>query len=353
MTSTPPIADTANPDCGRVHVGGVTFAVRAGLFQRESNTRWEETVVADRGAVARGGSAAVGQRFLSAQRYATLGWPVLPVHSSSRGVCSCGAGDCGSPGKHPVTARGVHDASVGPAQLRRWWQRYPDANVAVATGGATRLLVVDVDRTTGGAASWIRLVRGHAPIQTLTAVTGGGGRHFYYRLPGGLTLGNSVARLGEGIDTRSDGGYVIAPPSRHPSGQPYRWLHRDRIETAPDWLTAALAAPEVQRSAAPVDVAHLDRWVQAALDQEAQRVADAPVGTRNATLNRAAYKLGQLAGAGMISDDCVRTHLGASATRAGLQQREIERTITSGLTAGRATPRRPRTRETRSREVTF
>ena len=54
-------------------------------------------------------------------------------------------------------------------------------------------------------------------------ITGGGGEHYYYRAPKGAAIRNNVGKLGEGLDLRGVGGYVIAPPSLHISGHPYVW----------------------------------------------------------------------------------------------------------------------------------
>jgi hypothetical protein len=68
--------------------------------------------------------------------YASLGWRVFPTHSLRDGDCSCGDPGCTSPGKHPRTPRGCKDASADERRIRAWWKRWPDANVAVATGRA-------------------------------------------------------------------------------------------------------------------------------------------------------------------------------------------------------------------------
>ena len=82
--------------------------------------------------------------------YAARGWPVFPVHSIRRQgtICTCGNRACGSPGKHPRTPNGLKDASLDAAVIRGWWQRWPDAGVAVATGRG--LAVIDVDIHKGG-----------------------------------------------------------------------------------------------------------------------------------------------------------------------------------------------------------
>lgn len=128
--------------------------------------------------------------------------------------CSCRGPDCRSPAKHPRLRRGLHDATLDPALIRRWWERWPHAGVAVRTGAESRLVVVDVDRHSGGFTSLGQLQRRHGRVPpTPVTLTGGGGRHYWFRHPG-HSVANSTGRLGAGIDIRGDGGYVMAPPTK-------------------------------------------------------------------------------------------------------------------------------------------
>lgn len=103
-----------------------------------------------------------------------------------------------------------------------WFRRWPAANLAIVTGLVSDLVVLDVDPAHGGDASLTRLQRRHGALPvTLTAETGGGGHHLYFHHPG-HRLPNR-AGLAPGLDLRADGGYVVAPPSVHPSGIGYRW----------------------------------------------------------------------------------------------------------------------------------
>lgn len=159
-------------------------------------------------------------------RYASYGWHVFPVHSMRDGVCSCGRPDCGSPGKHPRTQRGLNDATTDTDTLRRWWAMWPDANVAVDCG-ASNLVVLDVDPRHGGYESldeWESL-REEGPLPpTLTSGTGGGGMHKFFRLLGDDDAPSRNGWL-EGVDVKSTGGYVLLPPSNHASGQVYVWRY--------------------------------------------------------------------------------------------------------------------------------
>jgi Bifunctional DNA primase/polymerase, N-terminal len=94
----------------------------------------------------------------AALAYANLGYRVLPLHHpgttnaiQGRGMlCSCGDHACGAVGKHPLTPHGLHDATSDPAQLGRWWRRWPQANIGLVTGEVADVL--DIDGPAGRAA---------------------------------------------------------------------------------------------------------------------------------------------------------------------------------------------------------
>jgi len=199
----------------------------------------------------------------AALAYARGGWRVLPLHGILRGCCTCRR-PCGrSAGKHPVGAlvpRGLHDATLDVDTISRWWSRMPAANIGIATGAGSGLLVVDIDPRNGGAETLDRLERqvGELP-PTPRVSTGGDGVHYYFRLP----LGELRSTLGSGIDIKGDGGYVVAPPSLHVSGREYSWC----AEAAPDevalaelpnpWLTALRRPAAAVATTAPDRVCHV------------------------------------------------------------------------------------------------
>jgi hypothetical protein len=214
--------------------------------------------------------------------------------------------------------------------------------VAVRTGArpaGAGVVVIDLD--SGGDATLARLEREHGPLPpTLTATTGSGGRHLWFDHPGGL-VPNSARRLGDGIDVRGDGGYVLVAPSRHITGDRYRW-HPHSLALLPEWLhhLCLPAAPEpARRSDSPVDAS---AWACAALDNEVWTVRTSVPGHRNDALNRAAFSLGQLVGGGHLDEGRVVEQLTVAATEVGLSPREIHSTIASGLHAGEGHPRHPR-----------
>jgi hypothetical protein len=304
----------------------------------------------------------------AALAYARHGIPVLPVHTPDpSGGCSCDRGvRCDRAGKHPRLRHGLTEATTDPRLIDVWWSRWPEANVGLRTGIV--MDVADIDSAEG----WhglTHLLGGELPPGPRVR-TGGGGWHLWFRPMG---FGNRVGLL-PGLDWRGVGGYVVAPPSRHVRGGDYRWVRRpgealpigpaalrELIEgpawppaphqrsaewaTEPpvtgqwatgQWATRHLATP--QWATGSRGIAHPDRYGQAALTAESERVASARVGTRNDTLNRAAFALGRLVGAGLLDQGEVVRELDAAARRCGLGRAETRRTIRSGLTAGRRSP---------------
>lgn len=136
----------------------------------------------------------------AALKYTAHGWSVFPIKPRA---------------KEPLTAHGFKDATGNEDQIRTWWTRRPEANIGVATGTRSGILVLDADGSEGDRA----LVAMGVEVPTLTSITARG-RHLYFvHAPG---IGCSVA-LCTGLDVRGDGGYVVAPPSVHESGFAYQW----------------------------------------------------------------------------------------------------------------------------------
>lgn len=281
--------------------------------------------------------------------YARRGWEVFPCHTPAHalGSCTCCRADCSSPGKHPRIKGGLNEASRDEAVIRRWWGSWPSANVAIRTGRASGLVVIDVDPDHGGDDTLQHVIDDRGPLPACRTVrTGSGGRHFYFAHPGFDVPNDTGRRLGPGIDIRGDGGYVIAPPSMHVSGGKYAVAaHGGLIVPPPGWLAELLKRPEPERqpprTRADVSVEHGDSWARAAMHGELQRLHDATPGIRNSTLNRVSFRLGQIIGAGLLDHGEIEQSLLQAGVSVGLAEGEVARTVQSGLTAGMDAPRGP------------
>jgi putative DNA primase/helicase len=109
-------------------------------------------------------------------------------------------------------------------------------------GRKSGLVAVDVDPRSGGDSSLCELIEAHGELpETLEAVTGGGGFHIFFAHPG-VSFKNSSSSLGEGLDVKTDGGYVVAAPSLHASGKRYQWRTRRSPASMPGWLLQLLTA---------------------------------------------------------------------------------------------------------------
>jgi Bifunctional DNA primase/polymerase, N-terminal/Primase C terminal 1 (PriCT-1) len=192
--------------------------------------------------------------------YAGRGWRVFPCHTPTNGGCSCGNPTCEHIGKHPRfhqndLPHGLTNATNDAQQIRRWWTRWPDANIGIANGAKSSLVVLDVDPDKGGSLTLEDLLTEHGSLpETVESLTGGGGRHLLFGDPG-VEIKNSASKLGAGLDIRGDGGYIIAPPSLHETGCRYEWevsSHPTDVPLAPmpAWLLTLVMASQRVHAAA-------------------------------------------------------------------------------------------------------
>lgn len=175
--------------------------------------------------------------------YSELNWPVFPCNRD----------------KSPRTARGFKDATTNRQKIDTWWRINPFAGIGIATGQKSGLFVLDVDRKGGGLESlnWLIAEHGHLISDKrflIVSRTGGAGLHYLFKRPRGDSW-KSCAGLWPGIDIRCDGGYIIAPPSEHPSGKRYKWAtephHEMRLTFPPQWILTRLAARDIQARPEP------------------------------------------------------------------------------------------------------
>ncbi len=102
-------------------------------------------------------------------------------------------------------------------EVRHWWTKWPDAGIGLITGKESGLLVFDADTPAG------ETLIESLDLDPCPQATTGRGRHFYLLYPPDETIPNQ-SRASEGWDIKGDGGYVVAPPSIHPTGAQYEWF---------------------------------------------------------------------------------------------------------------------------------
>lgn len=252
-------------------------------------------------------------------------------------------------------------ALTGKIPVHKGWQKKERAtwqevekwlckgrNLGVRTGQVSGIVVIDDDSVDGSASRVLGLP------DTVTAITGSGKKHYYFKAPD-FTVGNSVKTLAPGIDVRGDGGQVVLVGSIHPdTKQPYCWMpghSPDEIElaTLPDAILVKLRRAKSNGTtfefvkgaptAENVEDKRVRAYVNAAIADEFRRVYLSLPGARNDTLNKAAFALGQLVGAGVVERELIVLALRSAASAAGLKDTEIDKTIASGIDAGIKEPR--------------
>jgi hypothetical protein len=171
--------------------------------------------------------AIINERMSAAKAYAQRGWPVLPIVPGE---------------KSPLVSGGYMAATINPAKIQEWWERWPDAGVGIATGipaGCdTGLIVVDVDKKNGGDVTMREHTQKHGRPYTLMAKTPSGGWHIYFSTPKDTVINSSSSVFGPGVDVRCERGHIVAPPTPG-----YSWLlTQEKHSTALDMAVAATSA---------------------------------------------------------------------------------------------------------------
>ena len=241
----------------------------------------------------------------AAHRFADAGWHVFPAEPG---------------GKRPATEHGFLDATTSHKQIQDWWRSEPRSNLAVATGApGPDVLDVDKHKEGDGFGAFNQLQRAGLVRDPMAIVrTPSGGFHAYYK---GTEHQRNGHIPGVSVDFRSRGGYVVAPPSRI-AGRDYEVVKKQASSDTFDWGAAkGLLAPEPERQPykapertgdRPRDLSHLPGWV-----------ASQPEGNRNHGLFWAANRAAE------AGDTATLDSLASAARSAGLDEREVDRTIAS------------------------
>jgi Bifunctional DNA primase/polymerase, N-terminal len=268
----------------------------------------------------------------AALAYAADGWAVLPLIPRA---------------KEPAIAGGFRNATTNPATVRRHW-RVPDRNIGIATGMLSGLWVLDVDGD-DGASSLRELEAQHGKLPPTWISSTGRGWHLWFKYT--APIPSSAGRIAPGIDARADNGYVVAPPSIHPTGRAYTWvtpLDGEPAE-ASGWLVV-LARRRPEPSISERAIAGIRRpegkpgaYGAAALDREIAELAATAPGSRNAALNCVAFRLFQLVAGGELDGRDVTDRLIEASVQNGLIHDDglhsVVATIRSGSRAGLMHPR--------------
>lgn len=335
-----------------------------------------------------------GAHLAAALAYAERGWKVFPVQPRAKipygeiypddDAVTAARKRAGGKAWEDVRERGrggVWRATHDPAEIRRIWTRWRGAGIGLLCGPAPEcsgVWVLDADVSPEKGKDGFRTLAQYAEQgwtlpDTCGQVTPSGGRHWIFRWPEGVDpdeLRNSVEkRLGNGLDTRGRGGYILLPPSLHPTGKAYVWPAAGGPAAiapadAPAWLLALLKNGPAEGAAAAdggaaaaqagavrpraYDPGALLPFLRAALDDACARVQGARPGTQNDTLCSESFAVGGLIAASRgkawgLSRDYAESRLIAAGMLMashgkGHRQdiRKITNTVTSGLTKGEA-----------------
>lgn len=285
-------------------------------------------------------------------KYHKAGFALTELHIIERDGCTCrlksSAEHYPSAGKHPIRERWQREPLVSWPDIVATWDSSRPWNVGILTGSVSGIWVLDVDPAGGGIETLTELQRIHGPLPTtFMARTGGGGVHYYWRLPGwsagiaaAVTIRNSASkRAGRGLDVRGDGGYVVAAPSVSAKGS-YDVLADVPMVEAPAWLVELVRQPDApdekarareqigqvgnvaqvgsngQVALEPVEARRVAAYADSAVRGEIARLAAAPVGTRNETAFAVACNLIEIVNApwsGWASGSAYSAYVGAVA----------------------------------------
>ena len=283
-----------------------------------------------------------------AQKLANNGFRVFPLKPND---------------KTPAIDEWQNRASTDVNQICDWWSKgNRECNIGIATGNGLIVIDLDVKKGDNGIVAWDDLTRDQNVPKTLSVATPSGGVHHYFHTS--RTHRNTAGKLAKGIDTRGDGGYVVAPPSQTDIGK-YWFTNENEIAQLPEFLEDMLdgcegakvfAKKSKEQKVVPtpqitvkldINADGLSPYVNKALEEECNKVASALPGTRNDQLVKSAFSLGSLIstpGSG-LTEAFAEEQLMNAANVCGLTSdpgdgdRKTMNTIRSGLGAGMSNPR--------------
>jgi hypothetical protein len=274
------------------------------------------------------------------------GWPVFVLSSSKKPVLNCKR--CREEHTTPQQMRGCgclmchgfYAATLDVARVEEMVRLHPRGLLAVRTGAVSGTTAIDVDAC--GIPAMRQMIASGLLPRTLTQRTGSG-YHLVYA-HSGVRIASGPGKGGLGIDVKSDDAYIVAAPSVHPgTGKPYRWLGSltDELTPLPQYWLERLREPDRPTLPArvPVEAVRGTRYAVGGLRRQLAELLDAKEGTRNDTLNKSAFAIGQLVGAGLLDGEGAAAVLEDAGQRIGLSPGEVRRSVASGLRAGARCPR--------------
>lgn len=289
----------------------------------------------------------------SAVWWATQGHHVLPLHHPITGAtsltCSCRKNSCTSPAKHPIAdlvPNGLTDASNDPEVVADWWRRFPFANIGLRTGLEFDLLDIDGENGFTNLALLIEKLGGQPDAACIVeSGRAEGGRHYYMRPAGKTALSGGKKGVPEGIDVKGAGGYVVAPPSQHISGNRYTWTQpygQDSGGTVTwEQIYTELTSNQPSRNAAPPPRQRIDRndpfadndpfrdkptFGQAVLERIISEMLEATTGNRWQTFaTDCAFDIARAIKGGTLDRSEAESALADAAHTVGMEQTEIDR----------------------------
>jgi hypothetical protein len=219
--------------------------------------------------------------------YVARGWRIFPMRHDKR----------------PLTAHGSLDATLDAVQIEKWWQGWPDALIAIATGKPSRVVALDVDIRPG--------VHGPDALEALdvafhpatpTAHTPSGGYHIFFAWPGHYVK-TIAGKLGRGLDIRGDGGSIILPPGPGRFWDPHLAYDGVPLAEMPSWMKLAEPAQPPSEHRPPPRGSDYTRYGEVAINRIVAAILNAPLGQQEITINSKIYSIGQLVAGGEIGAD--------------------------------------------------
>lgn len=168
----------------------------------------------------------------TALMYADRGWRVFPISENAK--------------TPPLISKWQVLATDDISQIKRWWTIWPNANIGIATGKESGIFVVDVDPKNRGDETLGALLKENNFPETLKVRTGSGGSHIFFKCDRAIRSSNGK-KLGQGIDLKAEGGYIVAARSVHPNGKQYVWANSMAVAKPPEWLLELIDSPTIKK----------------------------------------------------------------------------------------------------------